>query len=91
MFLRMYIADRLIDELSVFPNLLPSPQHRELYIKGIVAGLKEKHKLLIHNLQQQPVFILEGVPSKMNSKAHSKAEHQTADMIIAAALKRRKA
>ncbi len=91
MFLRMYIADHLIEELSVFPNLLPTQQHRELYIKEIVAGLKEKHKTLTMNLQQPSEFFLEGVSSKMNKKIHSKDGVAAAEMKIAGALKRKRA
>ncbi|MBD0283883.1 MAG: hypothetical protein ICV79_00455 [Flavisolibacter sp.] len=89
MFLRMYLADHLIDELPVFPNLLPSQQHHELYIKGIVSGLKEKYNELISNTKHAPKFFLEGVSSKMNSKTISPDEFQTADRIMESALNRK--
>ncbi len=87
MYLRMYLADYLIDELPVIPNLLPCTTHRELYVKAIVASLKKKHQELLATILIEPVFFLEEVPSKMNRGAERDDDFLFADLLINAAIK----
>ena len=62
--LKMAIGNKVIDSVTVTPSKL---NNRE-YIAGLRHQLEERNKSLLEKQIYQPVFFIDGVPSKMNGK-----------------------
>ena len=60
--LTMVIGNKVIDSITVTPSKL---SNRE-YIAGLRHQLEERNKEIIEKQVYEPVFFIDGVPSKLN-------------------------
>lgn len=62
MMLEMYLDGHLVDTTSVCQPLLKT----EAYLKSLVADLENKYASILKKFAVKPVYVLCGVPSRMN-------------------------
>jgi hypothetical protein len=60
--LRMVIGNKVIDSIAVAPSRLGNRE----YIAGLRHQLEERNKEFLEKQIYQPVFFIDGVPSKIN-------------------------
>jgi hypothetical protein len=60
--LNMVIGNKVIDFITISPSKLGNREH----IAGLRNQLEERNKELIEKQVYQPVFFIDGVPSKLN-------------------------
>ena len=60
--LNMVLGNKVIDSIAISPSKLGNRE----YIAGLRNQLEVRNKELIEKQVYQPVFFIDGVPSKMN-------------------------
>ena len=60
--LNMVIGNKVIDSITISPSKLGNRE----YIAGLRHQLEERNRELIEKQIYQPVFFIDGVPSKLN-------------------------
>lgn len=62
--LKMFLGNRLIDAVKVHAHQLNKPG----FIQGLKIEMEERNEDILDLSKEEPIFVIDTVPSSMNSK-----------------------